>query len=131
MRINRSKAARKILKLYKLLFNVQPPFNVLLDGNFIFTALKYKINIIDRMKRLLQENMDGEIHFYCLKSMVNELKQIGSKGVESLDFIKSNCREIDDTSLEGALVADRTVTFMKSKLYLQYILFSVCLHGNM
>lgn len=113
MRINRSKASRRTLRLYKLLFGIESPYNVILDGNFIFTALKSKIDIVDRVKRLLHE-YDAELHLFVLKSVLTELKQLGDRGAESIAFIHRCCREIDDSNIEGNTVADRTVRFLKN-----------------
>jgi len=113
MRINRSKASRRTLRLYKLLFGIESPYSVILDGNFIFTALKSKIDIVDRVKRLLHE-YDAELHLFVMKSVLTELQQLGEPGAESIAFIRRCCREIDDSSFDGATVADRTVQFLKN-----------------
>jgi U3 small nucleolar RNA-associated protein 23 len=113
MRINRSKASRRVLRLYKLLFGIESPYNVILDGNFIFTALKSKIDIVERVKRLLHE-YDAELHLFVLKSVLTELKELGDKGSESLSFIRRCCREIDDSAIEGLTVSDRTIKFLKN-----------------
>ena len=113
MRINRSKSSRKVLKLYKLLFGIDTPYNVILDGNFIFHALKYNVDIITRVKRLLHE-YDANLYLHVMKSVVTELKQIKEKGTESLNFIKTHCREVDDSSISGTSVSERTVNFMSA-----------------
>ena len=47
MGVKKGKVTRKYLKFYKIVFDINGPYHVILDGNFIFQALKYKIVIID------------------------------------------------------------------------------------
>ena len=89
---------------------------MILDGNFIFTALKFKIDIIERIKRLLHE-YDSEVHLFVLKSVVSELKQIGTKGVESLEFIKKFCKELDDRGANTENPSERLIHFLSIYAY--------------
>ena len=44
MKHGRAKAARKTLKFFSLNANIKPPYNVILDGNFLAAAVKYKVD---------------------------------------------------------------------------------------
>ena len=43
MRVTRGKFIRKYLKFYEIVYGLNAPYDVLLDGNFIYHAMKYKI----------------------------------------------------------------------------------------
>lgn len=133
MRINRSKSARKTLKLYKLLFNIDTPFHIILDGTFVFTALKFKIDIIDRLKSLLQETYNAEVNLYIMKSSLAEVRDIGSKGAAALSFIRDTCKEINDEDIEGGSISEKTVNFLSKiivylNLYMCVIISLCCIN---
>ena len=81
MRVNRSKFIRKYLRFFQIVFGIEPKYNIILDGNFIFAALKVKIDILERLRRLLQDN---DIRLFVLKSVVDELKKVGDAAKSSL-----------------------------------------------
>ena len=69
-----------------------------MDGNFIFAALKVKLDIQERLTKLLQ----GEtIRIYVLKSVIAELSAAGPKALAALEFANSFCDVIDDSMHEG------------------------------
>jgi hypothetical protein len=81
----------------------------LLDGNFIFSALKNNINIADRLKSLLQ----GEVvRFWILKSSMDELKSVGAKGEKSLQFCNEFCTLINDDKINGSTAFDKLIGFI-------------------
>lgn len=94
MRVTRAKFIRKYLRFYKIVFDISDPYHIILDGNFIYTALKYKIDITDRFRTLLQNA--SSIKYYILLSSVNELKAVGDKVKNTLEYIKQLCSIIDD-----------------------------------
>lgn len=100
MRVDRFKNIRKFLRFYRIVFGLIAPFDVILDANFIYHAIKYKIDIFDRMKALLQNN---EVRFYVTSSSIAELTSIGSKGQEALQFANSMCELIDDSAVKREL----------------------------
>jgi U3 small nucleolar RNA-associated protein 23 len=56
MRHGRGKKARKTLQFYELNYKIQPPYQVILDGNFIVQSFSYKLPIIERVYKLLQQS---------------------------------------------------------------------------
>ena len=58
MRFHRSKLTRKYLKFYRIVFGLNSPYDILLDGNFIFSSIKYKIELKDTLSKLLQGLFD-------------------------------------------------------------------------
>ena len=82
---------------------------IILDGNFIFTATKFKLDIRDRLEKLLQE---GKVNLHVLKSVLNELELVGAKAKSSKDFILAYCQIIDDDNFVGETPSERLVKFM-------------------
>lgn len=73
MKHGRAKAARKTLKFYSLNANIKPPFKIILDGNFLAAAMKYKVPLFERIAKMLQTN---EIYFYVTRSALVELDSL-------------------------------------------------------
>lgn len=130
MRVNRSKFVRKYLRFFRVNFQVVPRFNIILDGNFIYSALKYKIDIRERLQKLLQA--DEEPRLFVLKSSVAELESMGDKATESLTFTKSFCEIMNDGSFakDDDETVSRVTSFMSKNhtlnLLLCFPLFIVC-----
>ena len=53
MRVQRNKANRKTLTFFRLLFGVHPPYRVLLDGNFVATVVRLKMEWRRLLPKLL------------------------------------------------------------------------------
>ena len=111
MRINRAKLVRKFLRFYRLSYLLNPPYHVLLDGNFIFSALKNKIDIGDRLTKLLQ----GEDYtLYVLRSALDELRELGAKGETAVNYCTSRCTLLDDSAVRGETPFEKTVAYIGS-----------------
>ncbi len=112
MKINRSKAIRKYLRFFRLVFGIKAPYNVILDGNFIYEAIKHKIDLVDRIKSSLQGD---EVRLFVTSSIMAELKKIGTRAQQALDFSTKFCQEIDDSKFLdfGDAAADRLSAMMK------------------
>ena len=93
MRFHRVKLVRKHLRFYRIVYGIDDPYDIILDGNFIFTALEHKVDIRDRLMRLLQ---GAEIKLYVTKSAIKELEAIGVKGEKALEFATKFCTLVDD-----------------------------------
>ncbi len=106
MRVLRAKVVRKTLKFFKIVFGIDSPYHIILDGNFIFTAIKFKIDIRDRLQKLLQ---GSEIKIYVLLSVLAELEAIGSKGQSALEFARTCCEVINDDKIVGTTAGERLV----------------------
>mmetsp|Transcript_26347 Transcript_26347/g.43972 ORF Transcript_26347/g.43972 Transcript_26347/m.43972 type:complete len:306 (-) Transcript_26347:1688-2605(-) len=111
MRVLRAKLVRKHLRLYRILFEIAPPdYHVLLDGNFIFTAIKLKIDLRDRLEKLLQ---GVSVKIYILQSALQELELVGEKALKAKEFAKKFCEIIDDINLvTGENASERLVAFI-------------------
>lgn len=71
---------------------------MLLDGTFIFTALKYKLDITHRLESLLQET---SLKLYALQSSIDELRAVGEKGSSALEWTLRCCEAINDTQFSA------------------------------
>lgn len=106
MRVLRAKAVRKNLRFFKLIFGIKAPYHVrirphftlmcviinfslqiILDGNFIFAALKNKFDIKHRLESLLQD----EVRLFIFRSSLDELVAVGEKARAAADFARSCC----------------------------------------
>jgi rRNA-processing protein FCF1 len=82
---------------------------VILDGNFIYTALKFNIDLHERLKKTLQ----GEtLVFYVTESSLEELRTLGEKGMKALQYAQIHCTAIDDKPYAGEEPNDKLVTFL-------------------
>jgi rRNA-processing protein FCF1 len=83
-----------------------------LDGNFIFAALKVKLDIQERLDKLLQ----GEtVRIHVLKSVLTELAAAGPKTSTSLEFAKSFCNVIDDSMFPGDTPCEKLKAMLGKK----------------
>lgn len=53
MKVKRYKRAKRIISIYRHNFNLEPPYQVLLDGTFAMAALQSKINLREQMPKYL------------------------------------------------------------------------------
>lgn len=72
MRINRSKVVRKCLKFFRLVYHLGAPPDLLLDACFVREALAYKIDLRDRLLRLLQ---CSDLRLHVLRSALDQLRR--------------------------------------------------------
>lgn len=105
---------RKHLRFYRIVYGILDPYDVLLDGNFIFAALEHKLDIRDRLMRLLQ---GSEIKLYVTKSALKELETIGSKGEKALEFATKFCTCIDDKPGANTTTADCILNLIRKFFY--------------
>lgn len=104
MRVLRAKVVRKTLRFFKIVFGIDSPYHVILDGNFIFTAIKFKIDIRDRLQKLLQ---GAEVKIYILRSILTELEAVGPKALSALEFARTCCEVINDDRIPGETAGER------------------------
>ena len=126
MRVLRAKHVRKSLRFYKIVFGInENPYNVccqitykfdviftikiILDGNFIFKALKLKIDLRNRLETLLQ---GSAIKLYVLRSVVKEMEQIGNKAQSAIQFANSLCEIIEDEKIVGLTPIDKIINLL-------------------
>lgn len=100
---------RRYLRFYRIVYQIGPPYNILFDGNFIFTVLKNNINIADRLGKLLQGE---QFSMFILRSSLDELRSIGEKGKAALDFGLQQCTVIEDSDIAGANPFDKTIGYI-------------------
>mmetsp|Transcript_6789 Transcript_6789/g.10214 ORF Transcript_6789/g.10214 Transcript_6789/m.10214 type:complete len:197 (+) Transcript_6789:96-686(+) len=109
MRVNRAKQYRKFLRFYKIVYGVSAPYHIILDGNFIYAAVKFKVDIEERIRKVLQ----GEsVTLYVTKSTLNELSSLGTKTKLALEFAQRHCIELNDMSFPGEVASEKLVAFL-------------------
>ena len=82
---------------------------IILDGNFIFNGIKFKLDIRDRLEKLLQ---GGAVKLYVLKSVLKELELVGAKAKSAKDFATAYCELIDDDAIVGDAPSERLCKFI-------------------
>lgn len=73
MKFRRKKAAKRFLEIYKNHFGYSEPYNVIVDGTFVKSALDSKVQIFDQVKNYLGAN----VILYTTDCILNELKEMG------------------------------------------------------
>eukprot|EP01083_Nonionella_stella_P012376 35132_1 len=110
MKHGRAKAARKTLRFFSLNANIKPAYKVLLDGNFLAAAIKYKVPIIDRIGKTLQTN---QFTFYVTRSALVELDNLPKDdenifsrarqfGLDECEIIESSDIDCGDDTSESS-----------------------------
>jgi U3 small nucleolar RNA-associated protein 23 len=77
MKIKRHKHVRRILRFYKINFNLQSPYKILIDGTFAQEALKSKINLVEQITKYFESKSEN-VKILTTKCALNELKLLGS-----------------------------------------------------
>ncbi|KAJ8614201.1 hypothetical protein CTAYLR_001098 [Chrysophaeum taylorii] len=87
MRLLRAKAARKILGFYRVAFGVEAPYTVLLDGPFVQHAVRSKIDVESRFRKLV-----GKVRLVVPSAVVAELDGLGC--ADAVAFCRT-CRVVE------------------------------------
>ncbi len=82
---------------------------ILLDGNFIFACLKFKIDIVDRLEKLLQS---GKVKLFILKSVLDEMKLVGQATVSSVDFAEQQCVILNDNATDNQTPIEKYLEYL-------------------
>jgi U3 small nucleolar RNA-associated protein 23 len=79
----KNKWFRKVINFYRLVFKFEVPFNILVDGNFIATMLKKKLELKDHLTKVLDDN----VHIVITSCIVNELRELNDRLPGILDTV--------------------------------------------
>jgi len=79
MRLKRAKAARKTLRFFQLNGGLAPPYKILIDGTFLVACVRNKVELQERIKRVVQEK---PFRMYTIESALEELKSLSEKAKE-------------------------------------------------
>mmetsp|Transcript_10429 Transcript_10429/g.36409 ORF Transcript_10429/g.36409 Transcript_10429/m.36409 type:complete len:309 (-) Transcript_10429:65-991(-) len=120
MRILRQKQHRKILRFYRMMYNVSPPFKVLLDGNFIHIGLRTSAEIKRLLPSLLQERPDV-VRLFVTPCILNELRSLGAEFGDTLaearTFRVARCGHGDDPVSAAECIASLIGTKNKEHFF--------------
>lgn len=72
MRIKRGRNYKRIVKFFRLHFDFQEPFNVLVDGNFIQEFVRARFE----MKSMLSRVLGGIVHLVITDCVYKEIKEL-------------------------------------------------------
>ena len=100
MRVNRGKAIRKHLRFYRIVYGMEAPYHVILDGNFIYHAVKYKIDVMARLEQQLQTKVAAdEVRIYITASALKELRSVTAEHAsKAVEFATRMCTVLDDSA---------------------------------
>jgi U3 small nucleolar RNA-associated protein 23 len=79
----KNKWVKKVINFYRYVFKFEPPFNVLIDGNFVATMLKKKLELKEHLAKVLDEN----VHIVITSCIVSELREINEQIPGILDMV--------------------------------------------
>ena len=108
---------RKYLRFFRLVYGIQEPFDILLDAGFLTECFKYKIEIYDRLAKLLQ---CSEVRLYALRSTLKALQSGSLSSGEAHQFVISRCKVVDDDHLTDESPSLRLVSYHR-KVHEEYL----------
>lgn len=83
--------------------------------------LKYKLDVMHRLKSLLQEET---IHVYILQSAIDELRLLGEKGEATLNWALNCCSTLDDHRFQGETPIHKAVALIRKYFDLYALMVS-------
>jgi len=91
MRVKRQKNFRRSLRFYRLAFNMQQPYKVIVDGPFLTNALQEKIHVREHLLKIL----GGKVTPMVTTCVLNELRSLGNRGAGAAsiatDYYRVKC----------------------------------------
>ncbi|CAG8732097.1 11254_t:CDS:2 [Racocetra persica] len=79
MRPKRTKQYKRLMALYSMSFGFREPYQILVDGNFMQTAIRYKMDICKQLCMVLLGNTK-QMYTSCILA---EVKKQGKEGLET------------------------------------------------
>lgn len=74
MKIKKSKLIKKVLSFYKINFNLIEPFNIIIDGNFLYMSIERKIDFKERLEKIFK---GSSIILQTSNCILDELEKLG------------------------------------------------------
>jgi U3 small nucleolar RNA-associated protein 23 len=90
MGIKRTKSTKKSLLIYKNNFGFRAPYQVLLDGNFIHTALKMLKEQKHSLNSFISLTFTAETRLYTTNCVLAELATLGPEFRATIAYIRQN-----------------------------------------
>mmetsp|Transcript_58305 Transcript_58305/g.181113 ORF Transcript_58305/g.181113 Transcript_58305/m.181113 type:complete len:323 (+) Transcript_58305:40-1008(+) len=88
MRVKRQKNYRRITRFYRLAFDIQEPYHVLVDGTFLTHALQNKIHVKDQLPKML----NGRVTPMVTPCVLAELRSLGERALGAAIIAKGYYR---------------------------------------
>jgi U3 small nucleolar RNA-associated protein 23 len=111
------KHSKRAVAFYRLNYDFRPPFTVLLDGNFVYEALRRSYDI----KKLLFKHLRGKLELVWSGCVEHELSLIGEPGRGALDFLHKNAKRtkcFHQFNLEPSLCIEKHVGSLNKRKYI-------------
>jgi len=98
MRIRRQKNYRRIMRFYRIAFDIQETFHVLVDGTFVTHALQHKVHVKEQLPKIL----GGRATPTVTGCILAELRKLGPRALGAAiiakGYYKIKCNHDDSLS---------------------------------
>ncbi|KAJ8102642.1 Fcf1-domain-containing protein [Lipomyces tetrasporus] len=95
MRQKRSKSYRKQMATYNMAFGFRQPYQVLVDGDIIYDATKYKMNLDKSLESVVQGKIKPMITQCCIKSLYDRGEDAKDAIALAKTFERRRCNHLD------------------------------------
>ncbi|KAK9452235.1 Fcf1-domain-containing protein [Limtongia smithiae] len=119
MRQQRSKKYRKAMVTYTLAFGFRPPYQVLVDGDLIYDAAKYKMNLVKSLESVVQSKIKPMITQCCIKSLYDRGDDAKEAIALAKTFERRRCNHLENPLSQAECL--RNVVNVKGKNRHRYI----------
>ncbi|KAK9456113.1 Fcf1-domain-containing protein [Dipodascopsis uninucleata] len=119
MRQRRSKNYRKQMALYTMAFGFRQPYQVLVDGDIIYDATKYKMNLNKSLESVVQGKIKPMITQCCIKSLYDRGKDAEEAVALAKTFERRRCNHLENPLSQSECLAN--VVNVKGKNKHRYV----------
>ncbi|KAK9474275.1 Fcf1-domain-containing protein [Dipodascopsis tothii] len=119
MRQKRSKNYRKQMAIYRMAFQFRQPYQVLLDGDIIYDATKYKMNLEKSLEACVQGTIKPMITQCCIKSLYDRGKDAEGAIALAKTFERRRCNHQENPLSQEECLA--SVVNIKGKNKHRYV----------
>ncbi|KAK9464643.1 Fcf1-domain-containing protein [Lipomyces arxii] len=119
MRQKRSKSYRKQMATYCLAFGFRKPYQVLVDGDIIYDATKYKMNLEKSLGSVVQGEIKPMITQCCIKSLYDRGEDAKDAIALAKTFERRRCNHTETQLSQSECL--RSVVNVKGKNKHRYV----------
>ncbi|KAK9476776.1 Fcf1-domain-containing protein [Lipomyces japonicus] len=95
MRQKRSKNYRKQMSAYTTAFGFRKPYQVLVDGDIVYDATKYKMNLSKSLESVVQSEIKPMITQCCIKSLYDRGDEAAEAVALAKTFERRRCNHLE------------------------------------
>lgn len=104
MKVKRNKTHRRILRFYRIAFNVNDPFRVIVDGTFLTSALQSQFHVKEQLPKMLE----GRTTPMVTGCVMAELRKLGDKAlgasIIARGYYRLKCNHHDPISAAECII---------------------------